>query len=62
MGYRIRHKEAENQFSQHITFEGLNRMIPEASIERVIDRCQVREKRCRKLPARLVIWVCILVS
>jgi len=59
MGYSIRHMEAENQFSRLISFEVLNQMIPEALIEQVIDGCQVREKRSRKLPARLVMWLCV---
>lgn len=62
MSYRIRHIEAEKQFSELVTFETLTQMIPETTIDKIIDTCQVREQRIRKLPARLVIWLCILMN
>lgn len=59
MGYRIRQIEPGSQFCDGITLEIITDHIPVEAIEEAIDRCQVRENRKRKLPAVLVVLLCI---
>lgn len=44
------------------TLEALDRAVPRATIERVLDRAQVRQKRTRKLPAAGVVWLLIAIG
>lgn len=59
MGYRIRQIEPESQFWDEITVEAITDHVPVAAIEEVIERCKVKETRQRKLPALLVVLLCI---
>lgn len=59
MGYRIRQIEPESQFHDTITIETITDHIPVEAIEEVIEECRVRETRKRKLPALLVVLLCI---
>ena len=59
MIYRIRQIEPDSQFCNEITVEAITNHIPVEAIEEVIDKCGVREKRKRKLPAVLVVLLCI---
>lgn len=59
MGYRIRQIEPEGQFWDRVTVETITEHIPVEAIEEVIEQCQVREARKRKLPALLVVLLCI---
>ncbi|MHB8576062.1 MAG: transposase domain-containing protein [Dehalococcoidia bacterium] len=43
------------KLSAAVRLDALMRAIPAATIEAVIDQCQVRERRCRKLPAHLTL-------
>ena len=59
MGYRIRQIEPESQFWDEITVEAITDHVPVAAIEEVIESCKVKETRKRKLPALLVVLLCI---
>ncbi|MHB8578146.1 MAG: IS4 family transposase [Dehalococcoidia bacterium] len=43
------------KLSAAVRLEALTRAIPAATLETVIDQCRVRERRCRKLPAHLML-------
>ena len=59
MNFRPRTLGVESQFCEAITIETINRWVPKAAIEAVIDETGVREQRARKLTATLTIWVMI---
>lgn len=40
----------------------LETFVARAVMEQVLDECQVREQRCRKLPAMLVLILCIVTN
>ena len=60
--YKIQQLDIKEQFSKLVTFEAMTQIISEATIQSVIEATQTQEKRCRKLPARLVVWLCILMN
>lgn len=59
MGYRIRQIETESQFCDTMTLDVLTQHIPIESIEQSLTACQAKEKRKRKLPATLLVLLCI---
>ncbi len=59
MGYRIRQIEAEGQFCEAIAMDALTQHIPLEIIEQVVAECQVKERRKRKLPATLLVLLCV---
>jgi len=59
MGYRIRQIEPDSQFCNEITLEIIREYVPVDLVEEVIEECGVKEARSRKLPALLVVWLCI---
>jgi hypothetical protein len=59
MGYRIRQIEPDSQFCDEVTVEVITDHVPIETIEEVIEKCKVRETRKRKLPAVLVVLLCI---
>jgi hypothetical protein len=59
MGYRIRQIEPESQFCNEITVDAITEHVPVEMVEEVIELCGVKEARNRKLPALLVVLLCI---
>lgn len=59
MSFRIQEITEEEQFCEQVNLEVLTQIIPQETIESVIEMCQVREKRVRKLPAWLTILLCV---
>lgn len=59
MGYTIRQIEQESQLCAAVTVEAITQVVPLETIEGVIEECQVREGRQRKLPALLTLLLCI---
>jgi IS4 transposase len=62
MGYRIRQVEAESQFCETITLDAITQHVPVETIHQVVAECQVVEERKRKLPAWLVVLLCITMN
>jgi hypothetical protein len=62
MGYRIRQIEQESQLCEAVTVEAITQVVPVETIEGVIEECQVREGRKRKLPALLTLLLCIAMN
>jgi transposase IS4-like protein/DDE family transposase len=60
--FKIQQLDEKEQFCKLLTFEAITRIVSEEAIQSVIETTQTREKRSRKLPARLVIWLCILMN
>ena len=61
MTYSIRLSEAESQFCEQVSFDALSTIIDDTVIEAAIESCGAQEQRVRKLPARLIVWLCILM-
>jgi hypothetical protein len=62
MGYRIREIEAEGELSQAITVDTIAEIVPTEAIRETIEQCGVREQRMRRLPAELVVVMCIAMN
>lgn len=62
MSYRIRQIAPEGHFAEAVTVDVLTQHIPMEIIEETVAECQVQEKRIRKLPARLVVLLCVGMS
>lgn len=62
MGYRIRQIEPEGELGQAITVDAITQVVPVANIREVIQVCGVGEQRTRRLPAVLVVLLCIAMN
>jgi hypothetical protein len=62
MGYRIHENKTDEQFCQEIDVEAINRVVPKEVMEEVIETCGAREQRRRKLPALLIMLLCIAMN
>lgn len=62
MGYRIREIETEGELSQAITVETITTIVPMEDIRGTIQECRAREQRTRRLPAELVVVLCIAMN
>jgi hypothetical protein len=62
MGYRIRQIEPEGELGQAITVDAITQVVPVANIREVIQVCRVGEQRTRRLPAVLVVLLCIAMN
>jgi len=59
MGYRIRQIEPDSQLCDEVTVDAITEHVPVEMVEEVIEFCGVKEARKRKLPALLVVLLCI---
>jgi hypothetical protein len=59
MGYKIRQIEPKGQLCEIITVEAITEIVPIEVIEQTIQDCGAAEQRTRRLPARLVVLLCI---
>lgn len=62
MGYRIRQIEAKGQLCQAITVEAITDIVPIDVIRQTIQACGAGEQRTRRLPALLVVLLCIAMN
>ena len=62
MGYRIRQSDLESQFCKTITLDLIVNVVGRDVIERVLSEQQAQEQRVRKLPAFMVVLLCIGMS
>ena len=62
MSLMIREIAPQDPLHSHLALEAVADIFPHATLEAVIDRCGVREQRCRKLPARMTLLVCIAMN
>ena len=59
MGFSLRMITDDIRFEQAVTLNALERAIPQTEVEAVIEDLGVREERVRKLPAFVVLLLCI---
>jgi len=59
MGFSLRMITGNIRFEQAVTLNAIERAIPQTEIEAVIEDLGVREERMRKLPAFVVLLLCI---
>lgn len=62
MGYKIRQIEEEIKLCKVMSVEAVTRVIPSETLAGVIQDCGVGEVRLRKLPAKLMLLLCISMS
>ena len=62
MGYRIRQIEPEGELGPAITVDAITQIVPVESIREAIQACGAGEQRTRRLPALLVVWLCIAMN
>lgn len=62
MSLMIREIAPQDPLHAHLALEALSAVFPRRTLEAVIDRCGVREERCRKLPAIVTLLVCIAMN
>jgi len=60
--YKIQQLDFKSHFSEQVNFEAVSRVIPANVIAEVVAECGVEEERSRKLPARLTVWLCLLMN
>lgn len=60
--YRLQQLDIQHHFSELVNFEAMRRVIPANLVEEVITECGANEKRSRKLPAALTLWLCVLMN
>lgn len=59
MGFSLRTITDNIRFEQAVTLNALERAIPQTEVEAVIEDLGVREERVRKLPAFVMLLLCI---
>jgi hypothetical protein len=59
MGFSLRMIADNVRFEQVVTLNALERAIPQAEVEAVIEDLDIREERIRKLPACVTLLLCI---
>ena len=62
MGYRIRQIEPAGELGQAITVEAITQVVPVENIREVLQVCGAGEQRTRRLPAVLVVLLCIAMN
>ena len=62
MGYRIRQIELEGELGQAIRVDAITQVVPLEDIQDALQVCDAREQRTRRLPAVLVVWLCIAMN
>jgi len=62
MGYRIRQIEPKGELGQAITVEAITQIVPVENIHQAIQECGAGEQRTRRLPAVLVVLLCIAMN
>ena len=59
---RIHDFDRNEAFCRQVTFAALHQIIPQSLVETAVEIHGVEEQRTRKLPATLVVWLCILMQ
>lgn len=62
MGYRIRQIEPKGELGQAITVDAITQVVPVENIHEAIQECGAGEQRTRRLPAVLVVLLCIAMN
>lgn len=62
MGYRIRQIEPKGELGQAITVDAITQIVPMESIREALRECRASEQRTRRLPAQLVVLLCIAMN
>lgn len=62
MPLSIRPQDGFATLHRHLSLDGLDRIVPRTTISAVLDACHARESRSRKLPATLVVLLCIAMN
>jgi hypothetical protein len=62
MGFSLRMLAENIRFEQAVTLNALERTIPQAEVEAVIENLGVKEERVRKLPACVTLLLCIAMG
>lgn len=62
MSLIIRPRDAFATLHTHLSLDALDRIVPRTTIVAVLDACHARETRTRKLPAVLVVLICITMN
>ena len=62
MGFSLRMIADAVRFEQVVTLNALERAVPQAEVEAVIEDLGIREQRIRKLPACVTLLLCIAMG
>jgi hypothetical protein len=62
MSLRIRYIDPDATPSRQVSLEALARILPEATIAQVLKECDATQRRTRKLPASLVVLLCVAMN